>query len=163
MFQFSGVFTLLVIIFLGLGLSGKLNVSGLIPVATTNTSSPTVIPSATHTPKPISTSTPVLGPPINFTITPTVTVTNTIEPSPTATIVLNYGILNVSFFFPVDKPNGRRIGAVIEIDQLVTIVEERIDREQIWYKCVWEANGVRGEGWIFGENIQFVPPPTPTP
>ena len=166
--QFTGVFAMLMVVFFSFGFPGKLNFSGLFPMtAVTNTNSPNNVSSETPTLIPVSTPTPVksnLGLSITSTITtimPTATVTNTIEPSPTVTIVTNYGVLN-TFFFPVDEPNGQRIGVALQFNQLVTIVDSKEDRGQLWYKCIWEIDGDTGEGWILGANIQFVPQPTPS-
>lgn len=167
--QFGGIFILFAVIFFGLGLSGKLNFSGVFPIATmspnpTHTTVPTETPTLTPTFMPTFSPTftpisPTVKPSITFTPAPTSTITDTPVPVPTAA----YGVLNVSFFYPVVEPNGKRIGDALEIKQFVTIIDSKIDREQLWYKCVWEINGETGEGWILAANIQFAPPPTPTP
>jgi len=165
--QFGGIFILSVVLLFRLGLSGMLNFPSAFPNTTmspepTHTTVPTEKPTVTPTLTLSPTSTPILPtvkPSITFTTTLTPTAIDTPIPIPTAA----YGVLNVAFFYPVDEPNGRRIGEALEIKQFVTIIDSQIDREQLWYKCLWEINGEAGEGWILAENIQFAPPPTPTP
>ena len=166
--QFSSIFTFFIIVLFTLGTTRNFKFFGLVPIAATTTNTYTVNPLNTST-QTLPTLTPSATVPVTSTITvtstlaSTLTATNTLEPTFTPTSVIGYGVLNVSFFYPVTEPNGRRIGLALEINQFVTIVDKKMDREQLWYRCIWEINGSTGEGWILGANIQFAPPPTPTP
>lgn len=130
------------------------------PALVTNTFTPSQTSTFTYTPE--ATVTPLIS-----TATATVsaigaTPSSTV-PAITATVVQGYGILTVSFFYPVETPNGKRIEPALQGEQFLTIIGSQIDRGELWYQCMWEANGVRGEGWILGRFIQFSPAPTSTP
>ncbi|HNN14575.1 MAG TPA: hypothetical protein PKL78_13530, partial [Anaerolineales bacterium] len=126
--------------------------------------------------EPTVTQTMTLPPASTLTVTATFmesTATETSVPSETPsgptetpvvpTVVQGYGILNVAFFYPVESPNGKRIEPALTLEQPLTILASQMDRGELWYQCVWEANGVTVEGWILGRFITFVPAPAATP
>ena len=158
--RFGGVITLLLIgsyILRPVAFPG----SPVLPVSTsTNTPTMTSIP----------TDTPIITVTATNTTTPTLTSTPTQAMVPTPNSVLGYGRLT-SNFFPLQEPNGARVQHLIDGGlsdlmlnrrQFVTVVDSKFSVGGIWYRCLWELNGVAGEGWILDEHIEFVPPPTPT-
>ncbi|MEK6753050.1 MAG: hypothetical protein AABZ00_12400 [Chloroflexota bacterium] len=155
--QFGGMLSMLVIVVFASLSTGNFRYSPLFLGDTaTATYTLTSIPSMTIT-KVVATPEPTL----TFTVTPTATVTDTPLPVATPTVIPRYGVLTVSFFYPVEEPNGKRIEPSLKLDQFVTIVEEKKDSNDVlWYKCVWETEGVPGIGWILADDIRFAPPPT---
>jgi tetratricopeptide (TPR) repeat protein len=117
-----------------------------IPYIITGTHPPTSTSTITSTITSTVTVTPTI------TVSPTITVTHTLEPTPT--IVLGYGRL-IAFFFALETPNGKRIEPGLRKNQQITIVDSRLDYGDLWYKCIWEEDGLLKEGWILGKYIEF--------
>lgn len=156
--QISSASILIVILFFASALTGKPNFSQLLPSTVTPTSTPSLPPSMTPT-QLISMQETTATP----TITPTLIPTDTLAP-PTATpiTVKAYGILFVSYFFPLEQPNGARVGSVLEYKQSLKIINDTTDHGSLWYECVWEIDGVPGRGWILADKIKIVQAPTAT-
>ena len=154
--QLSGMFILLAFVLITSISIGKYSYFQLLPAATISASTPTLAPSTT--PTLIDT----LEPTATLTITVTASPTNTLTPTATAFTVVGYGMLDSSYFFPVVEPNGERLGSALARKQLVTIIEKKEDHGSLWYKCIWEVDGVSGTGWILADKIKIVPVPTAT-
>ena len=128
----------------------------LIPnLNTPATISNTEIPLATASPVPL--------------ITVEVTVTNSITPAPTLTLtpipteaIVGVGYINRAFVSTWEQPNGGLIER-LTLNHPLTLLEQRVEGQDTWYKCRWESNGVAREGWILSSYITFGAPPTPVP
>jgi serine/threonine protein kinase len=89
-------------------------------------------------------------------------------PPPTPTPVLpditdmTYGELIPEIYRPVDDSNQTIQGVVLEKNQSLKILSAKYYNGALWYKCEWEVNGVKDEGWILADKIKIVQAPTPT-
>jgi len=164
MIRIGGVVVIIIGILLFLILSEKFEFLEVHPTAIESTNT-AVVNTATVTFTPMST--PTMTATVVTTIPPTATAFQTLVPTPRS--VLGYGRLTLNFF-PLEEPNGNRIQHTIDGNlsdlmlnrkQFVIVVDSRYAASRIWYKCLWELNGVENEGWILDEYIEFVPPPTP--
>lgn len=155
--------TSVIILFIGIALtlylSGILRTLSTAP-SLTQTLTPT-IPSPTNTSiASTNTATEILVPIIPTT--PIIADTSTATPTETLTLTptlvsLGIGYINKGFVSTWDNPNGRLTGS-LGLNQIVTILEERIVAGSLWNRCQWEVNGNIFEGWILGEYITFGTP-----
>jgi tetratricopeptide (TPR) repeat protein len=91
-----------------------------------------------------------------------ITLTNTIEPTSTL-IILGYGKLETYYFKPYDEPNKNILADVaVQRNQILTILAEEVNSGALWYKCVWETDGVVHQGWVLADRITIIKA-TPTP
>ena len=149
-----GVIILLIGIVLPLYLSGAFGRFSLAP-ALANT------PTATYT-ATIRPNTSAIGTGTQ-TMTPNVVITSTHTLMPTPTLAtLGVGYIIKASVSVWDKPNGAFVNR-LGLYQIVTLLEIQEASGAIWFRCMWEINGISGEGWILSDYIKFGPPPIPQP
>lgn len=123
---------------------------------------PTFTLTTTETPTPTKTNTTTLTvtPTDTLTIQPTATATPTILVTETPITPHTIGFIKFPIVHPVNEPNGVWVGE-LKRGQVVTVFEKVSKNDADWYRCEWEINGIKGQGWILARYIQIGPPPTP--
>lgn len=129
----------------------------LIPPVVTQTPMTNLVTPATisNTDIPLATSTPAQQITVEVTVTNSITptLTLTLTPVPTESIV-GVGFINKAVASTWKEPNSGLIER-LTLNHPLTLLEKRIEGQDIWYKCRWESNGVIQEGWILADYITF--------
>ena len=126
---------------------------------------PTNISTLTQTIKPANTKTEE---PQLITATNTYIATNTPTSKPTETLtptstiaILGIGYINKGSVSAWDAPNGMLLIERLGLNEPLTILEKREATGFTWYRCQWDSNGMKRDGWILADYITLGPPPTP--
>jgi hypothetical protein len=73
---------------------------------------------------------------------------------------LGIGYINKATASAWGEPNSKLVSR-LGLNQTLTLLEKREVGGSVWYRCVWEKDGIAQEGWILADNIDFDPPSTP--